>query len=172
VTLSGFGFFELQHFGGRALDRLDDVRVARATAEIAVNGVADVLARWIRVVLKELDGGHDHPRRAVTTLEAVAFPEAFLYWVQLSIAGEALDGGYFAAIGLNCEECAGLDGLAIKQNGASAAQRGFAADMRAGKLALVAEEVDEQGACFDFLLMEGAIDADGNGGFHKSSRTV
>src|SRR5271165_2257095 len=65
---------------------------SRCIAEVAVQRVADLVARRRAVSLEELNGGHYHARRAVTALEAMAFPEAFLDGMQLPVAREALDG--------------------------------------------------------------------------------
>src|SRR3984957_9130588 len=63
--------------------RLDDVRVARAAAQVARQRPADVLLGRVRVLVQQLAGGHHHARRAEPALEAVLLPEALLERVQL-----------------------------------------------------------------------------------------
>src|SRR6266850_2929 len=60
-----------RHVLGRPLDRLHDVVVTRAPAEVALELVADLLLRRLRVALEDLGGRHDHARRAEAALEAV-----------------------------------------------------------------------------------------------------
>lgn len=69
--------------------------VAGATAEIAFDGVGDLLARGPGIALEQLDASHDHAWRAITALQTVTFPEALLDWMELAILGKAFDGGDF-----------------------------------------------------------------------------
>src|SRR3989442_5677594 len=59
------------HVLGRPLDRLDDVVVARAPAQITLELVPDQLLRWLGVALEHLVDRHDHARRAEPALEPV-----------------------------------------------------------------------------------------------------
>src|SRR5205809_6977515 len=59
---------------GGALDRLDDVVVPRAAAEVPLERVADLVFARMRVGLQERRPGHHHPRRAVAALEAMLLP--------------------------------------------------------------------------------------------------
>src|SRR5262245_50102510 len=69
----------------RVLDGVDDVLIAGATAEVAINARSDLLLRGMRVLLQQVDGGHDHPGSTVATLEAVLFPETFLQGMKLAL---------------------------------------------------------------------------------------
>src|SRR5713101_10001004 len=60
------------------LHRLDNVLVAGAAAEIAGERAADLGLAGAGIVTKQLDRRQDHPRRAITALQPVLFPEAFL----------------------------------------------------------------------------------------------
>src|ERR1017187_3499704 len=115
------------------LDRVDDVLVARAAAEIAVQTVADLFVGGVRVALQQLAGSHDHARRAEAALEAVLVPEGFLHGVQIAIGGQAFDGDDFAAVGLDGEHGTTFDDFAVERDGAFAADGRFAADVRAGE---------------------------------------
>src|SRR5438874_13206062 len=114
------------------------MRVARAAAEIALDAMGDLLTRRLGIALKQLDAGHDHPRRAVTALQTMALPETFLHRVQSAIGSQSFDGGHCRAIGLNCQQSAGLYRLALEQHRASAADAGFATNMCAGQFAMLA----------------------------------
>src|SRR5215217_1585483 len=74
------------------LDRLDDVVVAGAAADVAVERLADLLLARLRVVGEQLHRRHHHPRRAEAALQAVALAERRLHRVKLAALGEALDG--------------------------------------------------------------------------------
>src|SRR5712671_7286137 len=67
------------HFLRRKLDRVNDMRVARATTQIAFQRVSDLRAIGIGSPIEQLDTGHDHARGAITALETVAFPKPFLH---------------------------------------------------------------------------------------------
>src|SRR5687768_18611097 len=49
----------------RLLDRLEDLLVASAAAEMSRDRVLDALARWVRLMLEERLSGHQHPRCAI-----------------------------------------------------------------------------------------------------------
>src|SRR4029453_7024490 len=66
----------------RLLDRLDDVHVARATAEVAADPLADLFLVGVRVLLQKPGGLHDHARRAEPALESVLVPERLLEGVE------------------------------------------------------------------------------------------
>src|SRR5438067_10315501 len=73
---------------GRLRDGIKDVRVAGASAEVAFERVRDLVARRFRILREQMRGGHDHPRRAVPALEAVAIPESLLQRVQMAVGRE------------------------------------------------------------------------------------
>ena len=124
------------------------------------------------MALQKLHTGHDHTGRAVAALQAVAFPETFLYGVQLPVAGQTLDGGNFTEVSLDGEDGTGFHGETIQQYRASPADAGFAADVRAGQTAHVAQKMDKEQAGFDFVLVGGAVDTDGDESFHMSLPSV
>src|SRR6185295_19789408 len=52
-------------------DGVDDVRIAGAAAEVALDAVADLLPGGLGVPFQQLDARQDQPRGAVAALEAV-----------------------------------------------------------------------------------------------------
>ena len=56
---------------GRLENRLDDQLVPRAAAEVAGDGVANLVLGRIGVLLQELQRGQDHPRSAEAALKAL-----------------------------------------------------------------------------------------------------
>src|SRR5262245_8060138 len=155
-------------FPDGVLNRVDDVLITGAAAEIAGDPLTDLALGRLRVVLQQSDRRHDHPGRAETALQPVFFPEAFLQRVQLAVRGEPLDRRDGRSVGLHREERAGLRAAAVDENGAGAALCGVAADVRAGQAQLFAEEVDEQDARVDLPLADLAI----NGHRNLSHRSV
>src|ERR1700760_331099 len=82
------------------LDRLDDVVIAGAAADVAVERLADLLLARLRVVGEQLHRRHHHPGRAEAALQAVAFAKRRLHRMQLAVLGQALDRRDRAALDL------------------------------------------------------------------------
>src|SRR5439155_11656803 len=158
--------------GGR-LDRPDDVHVARAAADVPLDRPADVRFRRLRRVGEEVRRAEQHPRRAVAALEAVLVRERSLERRQLPVRGEAFDGDDLRPVGLDGEEHAALHRASVHQDRAGAAVAGVAADVGAGQVEVVANEVDEQLARLDLALIALAVDSDRDRVLaHTASRTA
>src|SRR5215813_1135166 len=67
------------------LDGPDDVLVARAAAEVALERAPDLGLGRRRVVLEEAHGREHHPRGAVAALEGVLLVERLLDRVELAV---------------------------------------------------------------------------------------
>src|SRR5688572_21679796 len=113
------------------LNRVDDVLITRAAAQIAGDTFADLALRRRRVVVQQRHCRHDHSRRAEAALKPVLLPEALLQGMQLTLRGKPLDRGDRGAIGLDGEHRARLHAAAIDEHGARAALAGVAADVGA-----------------------------------------
>ena len=139
------------HQRPRGGDRLDDVVVAGAAAEIAFQALADLLlGQALRMRVHQVDRAHHHARRAEAALQRVMLAEHLLHRVQRAVGrGEALDRGDAAAVGLQRQHGAGLHRDAVDMHDAGAALAGVAADMGAGQPQLLAQQFDQQGAAFD-----------------------
>src|SRR5689334_1859270 len=79
------------HAGGTRAHGLDDVVVASAPAEVALEPVPDVVLARIGVVATQVGRTHDHARRAEPALQTVVLLKRRLHRVQRAAAGEALD---------------------------------------------------------------------------------
>jgi hypothetical protein len=143
---------------GRRLNRLDDVHIASAPAEVSRNGLADFELGRLLVAGQECGAGHHHPRRAVAALQPVLLPETFLNGVKLPVLLQALDGGELVAVGLDGKHGAGLHRLSVEENGAGAAVGGVAANVRPGQPEIFPKEVHQQQARFHFSLVLHSID--------------
>ena len=84
--------------------------------------------------------------------------ERLLHRMELAVRGEALDRRHLAAVRLHREHGARLHRLAVEQDGARAARRGVAADVRALQPELLAQEVHEQLPRLDVRLAPLAVD--------------
>src|SRR4029078_10858655 len=115
----GAGFARTQ-LARLVLDRLHDVHVARAAAEVAADPRPDLLLVGLRVLLQEPGRLHDHPRRAEAALEAVLVPERLLEGVERGAVGHALDRLDLGAVGLDREHRAGARALPVDVDGARA----------------------------------------------------
>src|SRR5690606_11013393 len=123
------GFVRLLHLLGRVLDRLDDVHVAGAPAEVAGDRLPDLRFRRVRVTLQQGNRRHHHARRAEAALEPVLLPEALLHRVEFAVLLKPLDGTDLAAVGLHREDGARLDRYSVEMDGAGTATGGVAADV-------------------------------------------
>src|SRR5580765_884405 len=86
------------------LDRLDDVVIAGAAADVAVERLANLVFVRLRVLLQQVDRRHHHAGRAEPALQSVALAERRLHRVQLAVlAAEALDRRDLGALDLQRE---------------------------------------------------------------------
>src|SRR6185436_5696631 len=80
------------HGGGTGAHGGDDVVVARAAAQVALEALAHrVLVEIAALAGREVDGGHDHAGGAEAALQAVVLAERLLHGMQLAVDGEALE---------------------------------------------------------------------------------
>src|SRR6266545_284667 len=128
-------------------DGLDDEVVAGAPAEVAGQHLANLNVRRRRAIPKERAGAHDDPRRAIAALEAVLGPEGLLERMQ-RLAGrrDSLDRADLVAVGLDRQHEAGADRLAVDEHCAGAAHAVLAADVGAGEIQVLTQEVRERRA--------------------------
>src|SRR5262249_45515495 len=124
------GALLLAHRGRALLHGLDDVVIAGATAQIALELLPDRLFGRLRMTLDEVDGAHHHPRRAEPALQPLTFLERRLHRMHRAIrSGETFNRHDLGAIRLCGQDRAGLDGVAVEMDRACAALPGVAADV-------------------------------------------
>src|SRR5882757_196012 len=128
------------HATGGVEHRLDDIMVASAAADIALQLMADGgLVEFAAVAVDDVDRRHDHARRAIAALQSVIVAERRLHRVQFVALRDTLDGGDAGAVGLPDQHRTGLDRPAIDMHDAGAALAGVAADMGAGQVKMIAQ---------------------------------
>ena len=129
--------------GGRA-DGGQDALVAGAAAQVAGQPLADLLVRGAGIVAQERGHRGDEAGGAESALQPVVLAERLLDGGQRAVGrGDALDGGDLAAVGLHREDQAGAHRLPVEQDGARAADAVLAAQVGAGELAALAQEVGQ-----------------------------
>src|ERR1700716_1972849 len=75
------------------LHGLDDVRVASAAAQIALEALANFGFGRMRIAVQQGSRGHNEPWRAESALQTVLVPEGVLQRVQRAVLRQAFDGG-------------------------------------------------------------------------------
>src|SRR3989337_4515444 len=118
---SGLGGGAGPHRGGGLADGSDDVLVAGAAADVALDGVPDRLIGGVRLAGEKVGGGHQHARRAEPALETVLLPEGLLERMEGARRGETFDGRNGRTVRLDGQHRAALDGQAVDQDRARAA---------------------------------------------------
>src|SRR2546427_11631526 len=156
----GLPFRGLAHDARRVVDRLHDVHVTGAAAEIPRDRLADLQLRRLLVLLEQGDGGHHHSGSAEAALQPVLLVEAFLDRMELPVLLEPLDGRDRPLIGLHGEHRARLHRAAVEEHRAGAAVGGIAADVRAGHPEVLAEEMDKERARLDVDVVRRSVDRD------------
>src|SRR5437868_3286752 len=89
-SLTVVAIASLQARGG--LDRLEDLHIAGAAAEVSLEGVGDLLARRAGVLVQEGARRHDEAGRAVSALDRAALGEGALQRVQFLAVGQPFNG--------------------------------------------------------------------------------
>ena len=123
------------------MNGLHNVLIPRATAKVTGKGIADLCFAWRWVSRQKLMRTHDHSWRAVTALEAVFFPEAFLKRMKPPILRHTFDRDDVCAVCLNRKYRARLYREPIGQDRTCATNTGFAANVGAGQAGHIADEV-------------------------------
>src|SRR5581483_9888296 len=150
-------------------DRLQDPPVAGAAAQVAGQGVLELLlVRRQLAVLEQRADGEQHPGRAEAALERGMAGEGVLEPRELRSLGEALDRRHLAAGGVDREVAARADRQAVDQHRARAADLDVAGALRPGQAERVAEEVEQQLLRLD--LADDALAVDATGELHRALR--
>src|SRR6266567_8215375 len=149
---SSFALFGGVRHGGLARgcrNRLDDVVIAGAATQIAVEIRADRRLVGMGNPVEQIDRHHDHSGRAEPTLKSVVLAKCRLHRVEIVAFGQALDGGDLATRGLRRQHRAGFDRATVEVNDAGTALTGIAADMGPCQSQRVAQEFDQKGPVLD-----------------------
>jgi hypothetical protein len=77
--------------------------------------------------------------------------------MEFSVAGQSLNGGDFGSVGLHGQDRAGFNGFSVEENRARSAEGRFTADVGAGELALVPQEMNQKSAGLYFVLLNNSV---------------
>jgi hypothetical protein len=127
-----------------------DVVVAGTAADVTGEVVTDFTLRRIRVSLEQLADAHDHTRRAEAALQCVVFVESRLNRMQYPTARrETFDCRDRRSIRHHRENRTGFDGQSIDIDGAGAALRRVATDVRSRETEIVSQHMNQKLPRFD-----------------------
>src|SRR4030095_12808070 len=160
------------HVLGGPLNRLDDVVIAGAPAQIAFELVPDLRLGRLRVAFEHLVGCQDHAGCAEAALQPVLLPEPLLDRLQLAVLGQSLDRRDIGAVHLDGEEGAGLDGVAVHEDRARAALARVAADVGPGQADRLTNVVHQEKAGLHVMAVALAVDRHLDWQFHESSSGI
>src|SRR3972149_5155434 len=129
--------------GGHA-HGIEDLSVAAATAEVARQGLPDLLSRRPRVAIDQGLGGEQDSGRAVAALRRPQLGERLLQGMQLGAIGQPLHGENLPAPAGDGEEEAGPLRPAVDEHRTGAALAPLAAVLRPGEAEVLAEDLEER----------------------------
>src|SRR5882672_3414815 len=115
-----------------ALNRRDDLVVGAAATDVALHVLDDLLARGFLVLGEQRRRGHDLAGLTVAALRRLLLHPGFLQRV-ITVRRQALDGGDLLSRDRGDRRDARANGIAVDVNGAGAALRDAAAELRAGQ---------------------------------------
>jgi hypothetical protein len=103
------------------LNRLHDLHITRAAADISMEPAADLLFGGVGIFIQEGFGRQDHPRGAETALHGKMIDESLLQGVQVPFFSQPFDGQNLFPLGLSRQQEAAFDCPAVQENRAGAA---------------------------------------------------
>src|SRR3990172_1789721 len=106
---------------------LQNLLIARAAADVPAQGLPDLLLAWVGIPLKQLENGHQEPRRTVAALKAVPLYEGLLQRMELPLRGQPLHRHQVGPVALHRQHETGANGAAVHQYRARAADPVLAA---------------------------------------------
>ena len=161
-VIAALGPRERPHFCGRKMNRLDDFRIGRATAEIANEVMANFLVAWIRMFGEQFLRHQDETRCTETALERTSLDKGFLNRIKIIAICEALDGLHICAIDKPGEHQATSNGAPVDENRTAAAKALPAAFARAFQVEFVLQQFNKRlpapDDCRRLLAVQGEID--------------
>src|SRR5580693_9235240 len=157
---------------GGQQDAVDDALVAGAPADVAGERFADLPLVGVGVVVEERGRLHDKPRRAETALEAVRIPHRLLQCAQPAVRGQALDRRYVVAGRLDGQHQARTHRPAVDDDRARTADPVLAADVGAGEIKVIPQEVRQRLARLRRTRARRTVDPQGDAGWSYSHQSL
>src|SRR5579862_7842647 len=157
---------------GAGFDRLDDVVVAGAAADIALKPSANLVLARVLVDAQQIDRAHHHAGRAEAALKRVVLAKRCLHRMQFLALRKTFDRHHARPVHLSCEHGAALCRIAVDVDDASTTLAGIAADMSAGQTEMLAQELHQQGPWLDLAGFRLAVHRDRYGGHSSLSLVI
>src|SRR5262245_36875387 len=136
--------------------------IAGATAEVAVESVADLLFRRLRIPHQQLMRGENHSRSAETALQPVTLPKSLLERMELFLLGQTFDCQNISALRLHRKHRARLHRCVVEHHCAGSADAGFAADVSARQPGYIPQKMHQQQPWLHFAGILDTVDPDRN----------
>ena len=125
------------------LDRLQDFRVAGAAAEISRQGLTDLVARRLRILIQQHLCGEENSRDAIAALRRAEIGKSALQRMRFAILHHAFHGHDLGIHRFNAEHQARQHRLAVDEDGAGAAFAQLATMLRAGEPHVFAQDLKQ-----------------------------
>ena len=142
----------------RQLDRIENLLIAGAAADIAAEPLLDLLAVGKRIGAKRRGRRHHHAGNAIAALAGAGLVESLLQHAQFAGMSERLDRLDRRALRLGHRQQARFHQHAIDEDRTRAALAGAAAFLVAGEIEIVADEIEQAlmrlGAARDFAAVD------------------
>ena len=134
-----------------------------AAAEDSGHRLLDLFGCWLRSLVEEGFGGHDHTVHTEPALGCLLGDERFLQRVGFVNGSYSIERGYVRAFGGLQRGDARSHGLAFNNDAAGSALAEAAAKFGTSEFEVIAEDIEERrgGVCVDRV--GAAVDLDGNG---------
>src|SRR5215471_13874973 len=124
-------------------NRVEDLLIAGAAAQVARERLADVSVSRVRVAVQQVVGGDEQAGRAKTALHSPGLNECLLQWVQPAACGQAFHGDDGTPVRLPGGDQARAYRNAVQVDRARAALTLLAGVLRAGQTHPLAEHVEQ-----------------------------
>ena len=121
----------VRDFEHRGFDGLENLKIARAPAQISGDRFADLIAAGVRIPIQQSLRRDQDCRRAISTLRRAEIGKSILQGMKVSVLSEAFHSQYLRSTTLECKHETGKHGPAVQKYGASPAFSQFAAVLRA-----------------------------------------
>ena len=113
-------------FEDSGFDRFKDLQVTRAAAEISGECFADLVARWMRILVEQSFRGNENGWSAIAALRGAEISESFLQRMQCAVRAQTLYGLDFSSVAFDGQKEARENRFAIEEDSAGAAFAEFA----------------------------------------------
>src|SRR5262245_34813728 len=125
------------------LDGFDHLAVTGAATQVAREGVTDVRHRWVRILIQQPLGRHNHAGTAEAALERPFLLVGFLDGMEAIHSRKAFDGQHVAAVRLPCQHQARVHELAVDNDRAGAAIADVASELGARQIETFPQELEK-----------------------------